>query len=86
MLDVIITLLRRLLSASRGRKNLVAENLILRHQLMVIHRQVIRARLINVDRGRYDRTPVRGRVVRRLLRKSGGRLRARNSITPPAIL
>jgi transposase InsO family protein len=50
MLNVIMTLLRSLLSAFRGRKNLVAENLALRHQLMVIRRQVKRPRLTNADR------------------------------------
>ena len=49
MLNVIITLLRSLLSAFRGRKNLVAENLALRHQLMVIQRQLKRPQLTNAD-------------------------------------
>ena len=40
MLNVIMTFLSGLLSAFRGRKSLVAENLALRHQLMVIQRQV----------------------------------------------
>ena len=51
MLNLIITLLRSLLSAFRGRKNLVAENLALRHQLMVIQRQLKRPQLTNADRG-----------------------------------
>ena len=51
MLNVIITLLRSFLSAFRGRRNLVAENLALRHQLMVIQRQIKRPRLTNADRG-----------------------------------
>jgi len=40
MLNVIMTLLKSLLSAFRARKNQVAENLALRHQLMVIQRQL----------------------------------------------
>jgi hypothetical protein len=50
MIDVIITLLSSLFAAFRGRKKLVAENLALRHHLMVIHRQVKRARLTNAVR------------------------------------
>jgi len=40
MLDVIVALLRSFLSAFRSRKKPVAENSALRHQLMVIQRQV----------------------------------------------
>jgi putative transposase len=50
MLDVILTLLRSLTATIRGRRNLVLENLALRHQLMVIRRQVERPRLTNADR------------------------------------
>jgi len=50
MIDVILTLLRSLSSSLRGRGNLVAENLALRHQLMVVRRQAKRPRLTNADR------------------------------------
>ena len=50
MLDVLITLFRSLLTALRGNRNLALENLSLRHQLMVVQRQVKRPRLSNADR------------------------------------
>ena len=50
MLDVLLALLRSLLTALRGNRNLALENLALRHQLMVVQRQVKRARLSNADR------------------------------------
>ena len=50
MLDVLLALLRSLLSALRGNRKLALENLALRHQLMVVQRQVKRTRLSNADR------------------------------------
>jgi len=62
MLNVIMTLLRSLLSAFRGRNNLVAENLVLRHQLMVVYRQfigrILRKKTNDIEGLRLDRTAV----------------------------
>ena len=51
MFDVLLALLRSHLCAFRGRRSLVAENLALRHQLMVVRRQVKRPKWTNADRG-----------------------------------
>jgi putative transposase len=50
MLDVLLALLRSFLTALRGNRKLALENLALRHQLMVVQRQVKRTRLSNADR------------------------------------
>jgi hypothetical protein len=50
MLYVLLVLLRSLLTALRGNRNLALENLALRHQLLVVQRQVKRGRLSNADR------------------------------------
>jgi putative transposase len=50
MLNVVLTIFRTLLSSFKGRRKLLLENLALRHQLMVIRRQVERPRLTNADR------------------------------------
>jgi len=50
MLDVLLALIRSLLIALRGNRNLAIENHTLHHQLMVVRRQVKHARLSNADR------------------------------------
>ena len=50
MLDVVVTLLRTLISAFRGRSDLVLKNVALRHQLMVIRRHARRPKLTAADR------------------------------------
>ena len=50
MLDVLLTLVRSLLTALRDNRDLALENLALRHQLMVTHRELKRPRLGNADR------------------------------------
>jgi putative transposase len=50
MFDVALTLLQTVLSSFKVRRNLVLENLALRHPLMVIRRQMERPRLTNADR------------------------------------
>jgi hypothetical protein len=47
---VLLALLRSVLTALRGNRNLALQNRALRHQLMVVARQVKRARLSNADR------------------------------------
>ena len=50
MLDVLLALVRSLLTALRGNRDLAVENLALRHQLMVAHRELERPKLGNTDR------------------------------------
>ena len=50
MLDVVVALVRSLLTALRGNRELALENLALRHQLMVAHRALKRPRFGNADR------------------------------------
>ncbi len=50
MLGVLIAVLQSFVSALRSRQYLVLENVALRHQLMVIERQVSRPRITGSDR------------------------------------
>lgn len=54
MLDVLHAFLRSVLTVLRGNRNLALENLTLRHRLMVVQRQLKRARLSNADHALLD--------------------------------